>query len=194
MTKESPCFHVIELEQRTDAWREWRHDGIGASDAPIIMGENPWKNVSGLLSLKQGPACDPGRNAAMNFGEECEADALGSYIQKKGIAVAPLCLESKERPWMRASLDGISDDCSVVVEIKCGLSIYRKVSQYKMVPTYYNGQLQHILALTGLPSLDFWCYLPNRPGLLVKIRRDDSYIKRLITAETEFWQRVQEGR
>ena len=187
-------FNIVEHKQRTDAWREWRHQGIGASDAPIIMGENPWKNVSGLLSLKKEPACDPGRNAAMNYGEDCEPAALGSYIQKKGIVVSPLCLESRDRPWMRASLDGISEDYSTVVEIKCGLSIYRKISQYRMVPTYYNGQLQHILALTGLDSLDFWCFLPNRPGLLVKIQRNDSYINRLIDAETEFWYRIQEDR
>ena len=122
MIKDHPCFRVVKLDQRTDAWREWRHQGIGASDAPIIMGENPWKDAADLLYAKRQSARDPGRNAAMTFGEDCEPDALTGYIRRTGNAVAPICLESKEHPWMRASLDGMSADGSKIVEIKCGAS------------------------------------------------------------------------
>ena len=77
-----------------------------------------------------------------------------------------------------------------LVEIKCGESVYRNTSQYGCVPDYYNGQLQHILAVTGLKSLDFWCYLPGRPELLVRVERDNNYIDRLLNAEFKFWKDV----
>ena len=59
------------------------------------------------------------------------------------------------------------------------------------VPGYYRGQLQHILAVTGLPAIDFWCYWPATGGpVLITERRDDAYIARLIEAEARFWQLV----
>jgi len=81
-----------------------------------------------------------------------------------------------------------------VVEIKCGTSVYGKTAELGCVPDYYFGQLQHILAVTGLPSIDFWCYLPGRPELLVPVKRDDYYISRLLEAEHLFWMEVQRNR
>src|SRR5581483_972237 len=36
-------YTIVDLRQGTQEWLGWRNQGIGASDAPIIMGENPWK-------------------------------------------------------------------------------------------------------------------------------------------------------
>ena len=88
-------------------------------------------------------------------------------------------------------MDGITSDLDAVVEIKCGDSVYRKTAAAGCVPDYYYGQLQHILAVTGLPTIDFWCYLPGRPAVLVAVARDDDYIARLLEAELQFWSEVQ---
>jgi predicted phage-related endonuclease len=80
------------------------------------------------------------------------------------------------------------------VEIKCGRSVYARTSESGQVPDYYYGQLQHILAVTGLPIIDFWCYLPGLPELLVPVKRDDRYIARLIDAEKRFWSEVLRSR
>ena len=34
-------YKIIILQQGTFKWLEWRSQGIGASDAPAIMGANP---------------------------------------------------------------------------------------------------------------------------------------------------------
>ena len=39
---------VVRLTQGTAEWLEWRNNGIGASDAPTIMGENPWITITEL--------------------------------------------------------------------------------------------------------------------------------------------------
>ena len=187
----TPQFTIVELEQGTSEWREWRHKGIGASDAPTIMGENPWKSAEELLREKRGPARDGGQNAAMARGTQLEPEARRRYIARKGTDFRPTCLQSNQHIWLRASVDGISADANAVVEIKCGESVYHKTSQYRSVPDYYYGQLQHILAVTGLASLDFWCYLPGRPELLVPVARDVKYIERLINVELTFWNNVQ---
>ena len=102
----------------------------------------------------------------------------------------PSCVQSNRNEWLRASLDGLDTNKHVVVEIKCGASVYRKVSQSRSVPDYYYGQVQHILAVTGYDSLDFWCYWPGNPELLIPVKRDNAYIKRLLRSELEFWKRV----
>lgn len=186
-------YTVINLEQGTQAWLEWRSQGIGASDAPAIMGENPWKSPTHLLQEK----CQVQKNyssAAMVRGTELEPEARRRYEIKFGFRVVPTCLQSVRHEWLRASVDGLADDGTSVVEIKCGESVYRKSSATQKVPHYYFGQLQHILAVTDLPWIDFWCYFPNRPEVHLRIARDDNYISRLLDVEHQFWNRVVKSR
>lgn len=183
-------FTIVTLEQGSDAWREWRHKGIGASDASTIMGENRFKSAAELLREKRGPARDLGQNAAMARGTELEPDARHLYIARTGRDVRPACLQRTRYDWLRASLDGLAINRDAVVEIKCGQSAYRTASQTGSVPDYYYGQTQHILAVTGLNSLDFWSYWPGCTPILIPVPRNVSYIERLLKAEQEFWNQV----
>lgn len=111
------------------------------------------------------------------------------------VEIEKLCTEARAQNCpgvcvIGARVDGLSAGGSAVVEIKCGNSVYRKTSASGRVPDYYYGQLQHALAVTGLTSIDFWCYLPNCPEVLVTVDRNDDYIKRLLEAEYNFWQQV----
>jgi len=189
--REWPFTIVANIEQGTDAWREWRHNGIGASDASTIMGENRFKSSAQLLQEKRGPARDFGQNAAMARGTELEPEARLLYVAQTGRDVRPACLQSTRYYWLRASLDGLAVSYDAVVEIKCGQSAYRTASQTRSVPDYYYGQVQHILAVTGFDSLDFWCYWPGYPPLLIPVPRNVAYIERLLNRELEFWNLVQ---
>lgn len=185
-------FTVIDVEQGTPEWRAWRREGIGASDAPAIMGESPWKSAAYLLREKCEPETAPRQNAAMARGNRLEPEARQMYVASTGNDVSPACLQSNLHPWLRASLDGICFSNRIVVEIKCGDSVYRQTAREQRVPRYYYGQLQHLLAVTGFVTLDFWCYLPGRPELLLSVGRDEPYIERMLRAELEFWDRVQQ--
>ena len=104
--------------------------------------------------------------------------------------MAPTCVQSLARPWQRASLDGLSADGERVVEIKCGHTTYQRAVARQRPPRHHIAQLQHILAVTGLPVLDYWCYYPPHPPLRLEVRRDDPYIERLVAAEETFWKRL----
>jgi len=184
-------FVIVEFEQGTHEWREWRHKGIGASDAPAIMGENRFKSAAQLLQEKRGPVRSSAQNQAMALGTQLEPEARRRYIVKTGREVRPLCLQSTRYDWLRASLDGFAINHDSVVEIKCGQSVYRRAWESRSVPDYYYGQMQHILAVTNLDLLDFWCYWPGCPELLLPVERDDAYIERLLNTELDFWNRVQ---
>lgn len=152
------------------------------------MGENPWKSATQLLSEKLGTVQKFQGNAAMTRGTALEPEARKQYEKISQVRVTPACLQSNIHTWLRASVDGLAADGSAVVEIKCGESVYRKTGSSRQVPSYYIGQLQHILAVTDLPHIDFFCWLPSRPEIHLRIDRDDRYIARLIVAEQAFWQ------
>ena len=176
-TGNSEPYHIVNMTQGTPEWLDWRRQGIGASEAPAIMGENPWKTPKNLLKEKiEGSKSRP--NAAMLRGIALEPEARESYENVVGVKVPPVCIQSNEYEWLRASLDGLSEDGHLVVEIKCGESVYKKSASTGKVPRYYFGQLQHILAITHLPCIDFWCYLPDRPEVHLCIQRDDVYIQK----------------
>ena len=155
------------------------------------MGENRFTDAVELLQEKREPARASAQNEAMALGTKLEPEARKRYIAKTGKQVRPVCVQSNRYGWLRASLDGLASNHDSVVEIKCGRSAYRTVSDFRSVPIYYYGQVQHILAVTGLASLDIWCYWPDQPELLLSVDRDDSYIERLLDSELKFWNRVQ---
>ena len=47
---------IERLEQNTPEWLRWRMEGIGSSDAPVIMGEAAFKTRRLLWAIKTGRA------------------------------------------------------------------------------------------------------------------------------------------
>lgn len=183
-------YQLIPLVERMPAWWEWRRSGIGSSDAPAILGDKQAKSPERLLLDKQAGAVDPANTFVREQGARLERAARAHYCAAVAFPVEPACVQNLARPWLRASLDGLSADGERAVEIKCGLATYQRVSARERPPSYHYAQLQHILAATELPVMDYWCYVPGRPGLRLEVRRDDAFIARLLAAEEAFLGRM----
>jgi len=181
--KGGECYQVLDLAQQSPEWLEWRNHGVGASDAPAILGENPWKSRDHVLREKVSGLA-PRSNGRMQRGTALEPEARRQYIRILGVDVRPACLQSVSYGWLRASVDGI----------KCGERVYEETALARCPPRHYVGQLQHILAVTGLPAIDFWCFLPGRPNVHLAVARDEPYIRRLLAAEEAFWTLVLDAR
>ena len=69
---------MIALEQNTEEGFEFRKTKIGSSDAPIIMGESPWKTPQQLWEEKMGLKESSYENAAIQRGKQLEAQARKS--------------------------------------------------------------------------------------------------------------------
>jgi len=185
---------IERLHQNTAEWHRWRRQGIGASDAPVIMGETPFKTPRTLWSIKTGRMQERSAGPAARRGRELERFARRAYERQTGIQVEPLCLVHAEFEWMRASLDGLSFDGSTLLEIKCPLSPRDRVSaQQGRIPPQYYGQLQHQLEVSGADRAHYWSF-HGTGGILVEIRPDREYAKRLVEAEAAFWKLVKENR
>lgn len=135
------------------------------------MGENPWKSADTLLLEKLGTHPTFRGNARTQLGSTLEPFARERYRTQTRVHVEPAVLQHSQRRWQGACLDGINGAGTRVVEIKCGEKVYAHVQEHREPPPYYVGQLQHILSVTGLDSIDFYCYLPERQPLRLKISR-----------------------
>lgn len=190
MQETSPAHFIkLDFDQSTDEWLSWRRGGIGASDAPVVMGLSPWQKDGELLLLKTGQQSERPANDAMQRGKRLEPMARLAYVKHTGIEVAPVCVQSREHPWMRASLDGLSADGRHVLEIKCPGEKDHRLAASGSVPEKYFPQLQHILAVTGLGEIYYWSFRFDSTALL-KVVRDESFIAGLLEKEVAFWTRV----
>lgn len=183
-------FAIVPLTERSPEWWAWRRGGIGSADAPIILGRHRSRTAEQLLQEKQQAPADPPRSFARERSAAMERQARRHYCRTTGLSVVPTCVQSLTRPWQRASLDGLSADGLHAVEIKCGKSNYDSAAARGQPAPHHLPQLQHILAVTGLPTIDFWCFCPPHPPLRLAVPRDEPYIARLLAAEEAFWRRL----
>lgn len=188
---------VIHLDQAGPDWHKWRAQGIGGSDAPAILNESPFTSSDELAEVKAGKRVIR-ENDRMRRGKRLEPEARVRYMELTGIRVRPVCVVHDEHSWLRASLDGLSEDRTVVLEIKCPSNKTHEVALLGRVPHYYVAQCQHQLLVTGCPTLHYWSYtdssyFPTEERIaLVKVLPDPEFMERLFRREKAFWERLQQ--
>lgn len=153
---------IVGLEQGSQEWLSWREGGVGSSDASALMG-----HFGGMARKDKEKNRAP--NARMQRGTALEPFARVLFIELTGQYIRPACMQHRVYPFMRASLDGISDDRKLVVEIKSPSLKVHTLAQRGEVVDYYRPQCQHQLFVTGLESMIFFSYYPDAE------RPDDRY-------------------
>jgi putative phage-type endonuclease len=180
-------FYLLDhLQQGTSEWLSWRKGVIGASDAPTIMGENPWASPAFLLEEKLGLHRAFAGNAATIEGNYLEDFARQELSKKYKKKLLPRVVQDATHPFLAASLDALDSTNSCIYEIKCGAKAYERTRDTRRVPGYYIGQLQHMLMVTERDSLVYAAYRPNQPLITMDVFRDKSYITRLRVQEMQF--------
>ncbi len=180
-------FYIIEsLEQGSREWLDWRRGVVGASEAPTIMGENPWASPKSLMDQKLGMVKEFSGNSATREGQRLEEPARKDLERRDGIKLRPVVVQDKELPFLAASLDALDITNKLIYEIKCGVKSYEKTISSKQVPSYYFAQLQHMLMVTRFDYMYFAAYRPDRPLVILEVNRDDKYIAKLRLTEEKF--------
>jgi putative phage-type endonuclease len=166
---------------------EERRSVIGASDAPIIMGKSPWCTPYELWQLKMGITQPRPTSTAMLRGIVLEEEARQAFSAERGTCFKPRLIRHSERPWMVASLDGISASGAEIVEIKCPGEHDHAKAEAGTVPSKYHHQLYHQMEVAGLPTA--WYYSWNgKEGCAVLFRGDGEEIAQMMAKELEFWE------
>lgn len=192
-------MNIIQVEQRTDEWHEWRNEGVSASDSPVILGLSPYKTTWLLWAQKKGliEPDDLSRNPHVRRGLEYEDDLRKTVEQEIGDILLPICAEYLQNPIFRASLDGLDRD-AIPHELKCPCEkqwvevnlLGTESEAYKL----YYPQVQHQLLVTdaefGYLHFGFMDSNETFQKRTFKIFRDDAMIKEIIHHGTEFWSSI----
>jgi len=183
---------MLNLEQRSKEWHEFRRNHIGASDAPVIMGVSPWKSELELYNEKVSCTEIPDNsNFAMRRGVELEPHALSLFEAQTGYLMMPRVLEHPKYKFLSASLDGLELDSKCAVEIKCAGHVDHNLALQGKIPEKYMPQLQHQMMVCGLESIYYMSYRDDNDFKILEVKRDNDYCNKLLEKELEFWDRIQ---
>lgn len=148
-----------ELIQNTPEWLAWRHKGIGASEANIIMGVSLHKTPLELWKEKTNPVEKKEDDKNMRFicdkGHILEEVARKNYELETFMDWKPKLVEYGEETRLRASLDGWGEELNAVWECKyMGAEKYKALKNNDLpvrerVPKEYWPQLMHQVMVTG---------------------------------------------
>ena len=160
---------IVKLVQGSEAWHEHRRNHRNASETPVVLGLSPWTTPYELWQIKTGRAAQPDITAAMAHGTATEPLAREAYERLTGFVMQPLVLVEGD---YSASLDGITLDGRLVLEVKCPKSKDSKIlSEAKAgrVPVDIYWQIQTQLLVSQAELAHLFVYA-NGEGILIEQR------------------------
>lgn len=172
---------VLKLVQGTPEWHEHRAQSRNASETPAVLGVSPWQTPYGLWMIRTGrkvQAVTP----AMQRGSNLEPAARAAYETLTGRVMEPLVLTEGD---YSASLDGITLDGELILEIKCPFkgresALWRAAAAGEM-PEHYDWQIQHQLMVSGAARAHL-CVFDGTDGILLEVK-----------PKPETWPRIREA-
>ena len=184
-----PSLSELKL---SDAHISRRRDGIGGSDANIILSGDAdriltlWREKRG-----EGESEDLSGILPVMLGSWTEAFNRQWYEKQTGWAVAQAgsVWTSEMHRWRMATLDGIVEEKSAVFEAK-HTSAFAKADE---VLARYMPQLQHNMAVTGVEQSVLSVLYGNHKWEAYEIASDWLYQDELLAAEERFWRCVESG-
>jgi putative phage-type endonuclease len=186
---------IVSHAQNGKEWRTWRGKGLGASDAPTIMGVSPWSTPFELWLEKTG-LCEraPANEfaiAAMRRGNELEPVARKLFEQQVGKPFPSISGEHDEHAFIRASLDGYNAEDNAILEIKCPGKIDHAKAVKGSIPDKYFAQIQQQFLVTGASVCYYFSFDGKDGTATVLVYPDQEYLAKLTKALLSFWQKVQ---
>lgn len=180
-------YTYINLIQGTEGWKEWRRSKIGASDAAVIMGTDPWRTPFQLCREKKG-LWNQEETSSMSFGKKSEQECRILFEAMTGMKFRPDVVQSDSKEWQVASLDGIEDMLEqYILEIKCcNLEVFEMALKGE-VPVYYMDQIQHQLSVTGCAFCYYMVYHSVKGSHYLQVFRDETRIAEINAKEEEFY-------
>ncbi|WP_104962961.1 lambda-exonuclease family protein [Pseudomonas sp. XWY-1] len=184
-------------QQNSAAWLAWRSEGIGASEAPQIMGTSKFRSSYELFRLRLGigppPPPTPFVDRIRARGHQLEPIARAAYERHTGATVTPIIAESASIPFIRASLDGFNPFLGIPVEIKCPGATAHELALKGIIPPEYVDQVQHQIFVAEAPFAHYYSF-DGTKGVLLKVLRNQKRIDQILRGEHDFWHRLQTGK
>lgn len=176
----------IEIEQGTQEWLDLRRNLRMASETPAILGVSPYQSHNDVRAAKRGAQAF--QNAAMRQGHEQEPIARAAYEEAFEMMRPAMFVDGD----YGCSLDGISLDGSLIVEIKTpfkGRDSERWQAAQKGETTEYDfAQIQHQLMVCQAKLAHLWVWdAQAQEGNLVEVKPEPDFWEIIRRAWDEFW-------
>ena len=184
-------MRVYDFEQGTPEWLQSRLGCPSGSgfDKLITATGKPSTQAEGYVNqliaeLLTGETTYVKKTEWMERGNELEPRARDYYELATGNTVVETGFCKHDKLECGVSPDGIVGDHGLI-EIKCpSPSVHVAYLRAGVLPTKYKQQVQGQMWITERDWCDFLSYHPSMPALLVRVHRDEDYIK-LLQAEVE---------
>ena len=179
-------MRIVEAEQGTDEWLMARlgcPSGSGFSKLITAQGKESTSRagyVNGLIAEKVIGEVPPSyENEWMIRGRELEPDARAFYEFERRCSVQEVGFCKHDEYECGISPDGLID-ADGGLEIKCPApATHVKYFRAGKLPSEYKAQVQGCLWITKRKWWDFLSYHPSLPPLLIRVERDEDFIKEL---------------
>jgi len=186
---------IIEgLIQGSDKWLQYRQSRIMATDAPVILGSNPWKTKLELFEEKLGLRPPPSLNPAMERGTLLEPAARQLASELISVDFRPVVVESTKHPWLASSLDGLGwCKNQYILEIKCPKASTHDDALDDRIPEYYRDQIQTQLLCSEAGICYYFSYRPERkdkPYAIIEVYPDLEKQAEIIEKGYEFYKQM----
>lgn len=167
---------MSDLVQGSAEWLEYRRTRFPASEAGAVMGVSKYfpRDPGELFDLKTG-AKEVFVNKAMTTGSELEPVARAMFEDLSGETFTPAVVEKGR---YMASMDGVSFDGRVALEIKCPASDeaplfgVTSIHDIKAIQPNYFWQIVHQFYVGRFMEIIFFVYHPEHQTM-VRVRMDE---------------------
>jgi putative phage-type endonuclease len=164
---------IVKLIQGSPEWHQHRLQHRNASETPAVLGVSPWMTAYQLWRIKTGRVASPDVTSAMAHGTKLEPLAREAYEHLTGFVMEPLVMVDGA---YSASLDGITLDGGLVLEIKCPMNKESKLlaeAKAGRVPVAVYWQIQTQLMVSGAELAHLYVY-NGAGGILLEQRPEAS--------------------
>lgn len=175
-----------DVEQGSELWFSLRKKHITATDMNVIMAPNGsyfGKTLRSLYFEKISDEPQSPPNEAMKRGTLLEPVARELFSIETGIDMEPKVII---KDWGMASLDGMSYNGDLILEIKCPGEKDHSIALQGKVPDHYYPQMQWQMYVTDLKEVFYYSF-DGMNGVTVVVKRDEEYIDNMIDKANEFY-------
>ncbi|EAC1580541.1 lambda-exonuclease family protein [Campylobacter coli] len=178
-------YKIIDLEQGSGEWLNFRKGKIGASMIASCVG------IKGAFSSKEEARDiilglkEVYQNEAMRRGNEYEPLIRARVEFLHSVSITPVVLQSLENEMFIASLDGI-DENGVIYEFKYSQDEYDFIKRNKKPSDKYYAQVQFQLYISGKEKCIFVVMNKEEEIVECEVLRDEAYQEWLVKSVKQF--------
>lgn len=179
-------YKIIDLEQGTPEWLEFRKTHITATDCGKILGKSKWGTALDVYNDKINDR-KVFQSYAMKRGLELEPLARDFINKKYKANFEPMVLESIETPYMMASLDGLDEKLDYVFEAKSPMEKGMKKALEGEYNEEYTWQCQKQMLVSGKKKALLFFWFNEFVNKEIWIDRDEKMIEDIKFFEDFFY-------